>query len=53
MKNLLAFFLFFSAAIYAQTSRTLHENWEFRSLGLSDSTYKNEAQQKEIYEWQQ
>lgn len=53
MKNLLAFFLFFTAALNAQTSRTLHENWEFRSAGLSDSIYNNNTIVAEIFNWQE
>jgi hypothetical protein len=51
MKNLLAFFLFFAAALNAQISRTLHENWEFRSMGWSDTTYEKTAVSTEIYQW--
>ncbi len=50
MKYLIAF-LFFTAALNAQTSRTLHESWEFRSMGWSDSTYEKTVVSTEIYQW--
>jgi beta-mannosidase len=51
MKYLYLLILLAVTELYAQQSRTLHENWEFRSLGLSDSTYEKGPEIKEIYNW--